>query len=374
MNVKKAAIFSILLLSLLLLYFAIWQLLKPQDLLLENESSPASPSLPYNETTLPQNVNTDDPDTFNIQCVKEQDGSAVSQKISISQNYVLSIEALVNTSEVERVALYQYNPVSITDAERTSLFKAYFQEKADDVYHYTEGNADAWVLMTDNEQYLFGFGRGNGPIDEPLFTLRNATIGILPFNMLNSISDAGVTLSEAFQKCSPLICALVPDSTYEPDCIRPFLLSEESPDGYLWITYRKVVDGIPITANYDLRFYVTNAEVICLIGTLYQLDELTLDQPIISLDAALSSLSKYALLIDPDTLSIRDLYSDTIPVTEISFEYIVLRGYDFTYTVTPVWRFLIGSDEDQRLMHRDKIIAVNALTGELILERRGLQM
>lgn len=326
---------------------------------------------PSTTESYPPDVSTN---MYNIQRVKEHDGSTVSQKISISRNYTLSIDALVNTSGVERIALYQYNPVRITDAERTALFKVYFGEYADDVYHHTAGNSDGWVLNTDDKQYHFNYGRGYGSIDEPLFAVRNTTIETLPFDMLSDINDAGVQVPEAYQKCFSLICALAPNSNYEPDCIRPFLLSDDTSDGFLWITYRRIVDGIPITANYDLRFFVTNNEVTRLIGTLYQLDEIPLDQPIISLDEALSSLTKYSSIIDPDTISIRDLYSNTIPVSEISFEYIVLRGYDFTYTVTPVWRFQIGSDDGQRIMYRDRIIAINALTGELILERRGIQM
>lgn len=42
----------------------------------------------------------------------------------------------------------------------------------------------------------------------------------------------------------------------------------------------------------------------------------------------------------------------------------------YEYAVVPVWRFVIGDDEESRIIARDRIILVNALTGELIVDRR----
>ena len=64
------------------------------------------------------------------------------------------------------------------------------------------------------------------------------------------------------------------------------------------------------------------------------------------------------------------LYADVIPISEITFEYVAIRNENYEYTVVPVWRFVIGDDEESRLIARDRIISVNALTGELIADRR----
>ena len=39
--------------------------------------------------------------------------------------------------------------------------------------------------------------------------------------------------------------------------------------------------------------------------------------------------------------------------------------------VTPVWRFLLGEGEDERNFLRQKILGIDAVTGELIWEERG---
>ena len=39
--------------------------------------------------------------------------------------------------------------------------------------------------------------------------------------------------------------------------------------------------------------------------------------------------------------------------------------------VTPVWRFQLGEDEDRRNFLRQKILGIDAVTGELIWEERG---
>ena len=40
------------------------------------------------------------------------------------------------------------------------------------------------------------------------------------------------------------------------------------------------------------------------------------------------------------------------------------------YCITPVWRFQIGTNDDERNLYRDKILAINAINGEIIQERR----
>ncbi len=287
------------------------------------------------------------------------------------------IDAKVVSDQVERVSKYTYIPKSITDEERTALFKEYFQEKANEIYHHTVGNSNCWILKNENDSYMFNYGRGYGSIDETLFSLRNQNIqtSAFPQNMLTSISDTNISLDDAFNKCAPLLTVLVSDVMYDADWIRPFPLPNATDNkGFFLITYRRVVDGMPITANFDLRFFVSEREIIRVLGTLYDMEEVPLDQYIISVDDAIKSLEDHSALIYIQNLGIEDEYIGSIPVSEISLEYLVIRGLDYTYEITPVWRFIIGENEEQRMMHRDKIIAVNAITGQVIVEQRGIQM
>lgn len=69
----------------------------------------------------------------------------------------------------------------------------------------------------------------------------------------------------------------------------------------------------------------------------------------------------------------RDYFSNIIPISEISLEYKVMSNEN-GYVISPIWRFVVGETDEQRLMYRDIIIAVNALTGELIIDAKGMKM
>ena len=284
----------------------------------------------------------------------------------------------MNTSNVQRISSYAYIPAAITDEQRTALFEAYFGERADEVCHYTYGNANSWRLKNENEYYMFGYGREYGLIDAPLFTLRNANIQTSAFrkNMHSQLSDTNISLDDAYAKCNFILPSLVENKLYEPDWVKPFPLPEATDDkGYYWITYRRIIDGMPITADSDLRFFVSEDEVIRVLGVLYEIEELSFNQKIISAENAFELLKANAALINVHNLDVitRHYFSNTIPISEICLEYKVMRNEN-GYVISPIWRFVVGETDEQRLMYRDVIIAVDSLTGEIIIETRGLKM
>ena len=63
--------------------------------------------------------------------------------------------------------------------------------------------------------------------------------------------------------------------------------------------------------------------------------------------------------------------NDQIMVSRITLEYIVANSSEGKTLITPVWRFWLGSDDDERNFLRHKILAVYALTGGLIWEEIG---
>lgn len=326
-------------------------------------------------TTPTDGLNIDD---YNMQIVRESNGKEIAQTLVVDENHTLQIDAFVNTSNVQRISNYAYIPAAITDEQRTALFEAYFGDRADEVYHYTYGNANSWILKNENEDYKFGYGREYGLIDAPLFTLRNANIqtSAFPKNMHPQFSDANISLDEAYAKCNFILPSLVENKLYEPDWVRPFPLPEATDDkGFFWITYRRIIDGMPITADVDLRFFVSENEVIRVVGVLYETEELPFNQKIISAEDAFEILKVNAELINVHNLDgiTRHYFSNTIPISEISLEYKVMRNGN-GYVISPIWRFVVGETDEQRQMYRDVLIAVNALTGEIIIETRGLKM
>ena len=317
-------------------------------------------------------------DDYNMQIVRESNGKEITQTLVVDENHTLQIDAFVNTSNVQRISNYAYIPAEITDEQRTALFEAYFGERVDEVYHYTYGNANSWRLKNEDEDYMFGYGREYGLIDAPLFTLRNANIqtSAFPRNMYSQRSDTNISLDDAYAKCDLILPSLVGNKLYKPDLIRPFPLPEATDDkGFYWITYRRNIDGMPITADVDLRFFVSENEVIRIAGVLFEIEELPFNQKIISAEDAFELLKTNVELINVHNLDVitRHYFLNTIPISEICLEYKVMRNGN-GYVISPIWRFVVGETDEQRQMYRDVIIAVNALTREIIIETRGLKM
>lgn len=312
---------------------------------------------------------------YNYQSVHSENGRQISGSFVIDDTYTLKIDAVVYVSNVERVGMYEYVPASITDAQREALLGAYFSDRIYEVKHNTNGWNNHWELSTDTEFYSFGYSFGKNLISEETFFLRDYKKEIREFDelMLHSISEAGmrISLDEACDLCDRLLCT-VTDDQYAPSNVRPFKMNPNTDDGMLWIVWSKTADGMPITADNDPKFYVTDNGVIYLHGTVYDTVPMEIPDRIISLDEAVASLGNYASYInDPNNfMGFEFIYNDAVPVTEITFEYVVVRDENYRYTVVPVWRFLIGDDEESRLMYKDRVISVNAITGELLAERR----
>lgn len=350
-----------------------------------NESTGPNPSLSESqvpsgnkneeqpEGTKPtEGLNTDD---YNMQIVRESDGKKITQTIVVDEKYTLQIDAVVDVSNVERVGMYEYIRHPITDSERDSLLAAYHGDRIDQVYHYTYGNANNWVLKNKKEFIRFGYSLSCNGIGEDTFWIRDQYVLIDEYDgyMLDSIDSAEmkISLEAALFMCDTLVQSLT-DAPHIADNVRPFKQHQETEDGMLWIVYHRVADGMPITAYNDLKFYVLDSGVTHLHGALYDLEPVVTDSKIISLDDAIAYLQKNASHVNDGSnfMDFDRLYDDVIPISEITFEYVVVKHEKYEYAVVPVWRFVIGNDEESRLIARDRIISVNALTGELIADRR----
>ena len=90
--------------------------------------------------------------------------------------------------------------------------------------------------------------------------------------------------------------------------------------------------------------------------------EVGLPQTILSVDEALAKLQ--ADFVPENSMT----------VTDITLEYLTLISEEGRILITPVWRFWLGANEDERNFMCQKILAVNAVTGQLIWEERGHTM
>ncbi len=350
----------------------------PQQLDENKPSFTPQVSTSPSETTENPSATSKEPlsvEEYNYQSVHSENGRQITGSFVIDDTYTLKIDAVVDVSNVERVGMYEYIRHPITDPERDSLLAAYFGDRIDEVKHNTKGWNNHWELVTDTEFICFGYNLSYHGISEDTFSIRDQRVRIEAgdHKMLDSIDAAEmkISLEDAFLMCETLVQSLT-DLPYIPDNIRPFKQHQETEDGMLWIIYHRVADGMPITAYNDLKFYVLDSGVTYIHGALYDLKPVAIDSKIISLDDAIAHLQENASRIN-DRSNFMDfdrLYEDAIPISEITFEYVAIRNENYEYTVVPVWRFVIGDDEESRMIARDRVISVNALTGELIADRR----
>lgn len=320
------------------------------------------------ETTPPENQAVED---RNLQIARQSDGAKIIKTVSVTDELSINIDAVVNTANVERVSMYRCLPLRITDEQRTAVFEAYFGERADEVFHYTYGNADSWHLETENELYRFGYSRQLSPVDQQICFLHNTYSGHNPLDMLSSLDEVDFPLSNAFEKCEHILNALVPGITYEPYTIKPFGFREPEDGNWYWIHYRRIVDGMPLVTGIDKRFFVSEQEIVMMHWTLYDLEDLSLTQNIISVDDALQILEENPSKLDTNVLN-SDMPENGLNVSEITLEYIALNGANGVVNmIVPAWRFLLGENEEQRGMYKGTVVAVNAVTGEIITTWRG---
>ena len=95
-------------------------------------------------------------------------------------------------------------------------------------------------------------------------------------------------------------------------------------------------------------------------GCLYEVGNTILTDPIISVDKAVIF-----------QMSFQEFDNNTLTVNEITLEYIVVNADDGKAYIRPAWRFVVGENEEQQNRYRDRIIAIDAVTGDLIQGRRG---
>ena len=101
-------------------------------------------------------------------------------------------------------------------------------------------------------------------------------------------------------------------------------------------------------------------------GCLYEVGNTILTDPIISVDKAVESLKDSIF-----QMSFQEFDNNTLTVNEITLEYIVVNADDGKAYIRPAWRFVVGENEEKQNRYRDRIIAIDAVTGDLIQGRRG---
>lgn len=307
----------------------------------------------------------------NMELVRSVNGTAIEETITMADGKQIILNAQVDTENVESVKQYQYEVLPVTDELRKMLFTTFFGERASEAI-YDQRN-DVWELHNSEsigDYYLYEHTMamaGESVPGEEIFTLQYRDVNLYPFddNLLSSLEKCGVStpLEDVISLCSTITDAIAPQSNYTADTVLPYGSQGRHP--YYKIFFRRTVDGMPITGYNDLSFWVDSNGIQTISGALYELTAQPISSDLLTLEDAVSILQENATLID--------FYGeDTLTVGAISLEYIVTLTETQEAVVVPAWRFQIGSDDDALMINRMRVLAVNAVTGELIQGERGM--
>ena len=332
----------------------------------DGEAAPASSSPEINPTESPNYSFDREISEFLDACA----GTRIEQTIPAADGTSLVISADVNVEGITRVSQYEYVLTDITEEIRADLFKSVFPEIADQA-EYDEMN-DVWTLNIDpaiRNYFLYQISYSNGGATIPgeqIIVFENRYYDLYPFedNRLGSVSGSGVnaSLDEAESVCRKVVEAITDTGDYAVDFIHAYGNNGRRP--YLKLVFKRMLDGMPVTAYNDLAFLLDNEGIEKVSGSLFSVKDTGLDGTILSPKEAMEKLQEQAAFLDFEGES-------SVAVTEITLEYVVVISADGKILVTPVWRFLLGEDEDERNFLRQKILGIDAVTGELIWEERG---
>ena len=168
-----------------------------------------------------------------------------------------------------------------------------------------------------------------------------------------------------FGICKRTVNAIYKRYNYVADCVQGYGNNGRRP--YYKIVFRYTLDGMPVSGYNDLTFLFDNNGIEMVKGSLFSVKEIGLTKNILSPDEAVERLQEQA-----DFLIFED--ENQIMVSKVTLEYIVINSPEGKMLITPVWRFWLGNDEDERNFLCHKILAIDALTGELIWDERGHTM
>lgn len=332
----------------------------------DGEAAPASSFPEINPTESPNYSFDREISEFLDACA----GTRIEQTIPAADGTSLLISADVNVEGITRVSQYEYVLTDITEEIRADLFKSVFPEIADQA-EYDEMN-DVWTLDIDvaiRNYFLYQISYSNGGTTIPgeqIIVFENRYYDLYPFedNRLGSVSDSrvNVSLDEAESICRQIVDSITDAGDYAADSIQAYGKSGRRP--YLKLVFKRMLDGMPVTAYNDLVFLFDNDGIEKVTGSLFSVNETGLDQKMLSPEEAVGKLQEQAELLDFEGES-------HVTVTEITLEYVVVISTDGQILVTPFWRLLLGENEDERNFLRQKILGIDAVTGELIWEERG---
>lgn len=332
-----------------------------------DEDKVNDPAVPSENTSAPASKT---PAEESIAIISDSNGQHIKMDVDTPDGNKLCIDAVVKADGIMQISKYNYVLVPISEELRESLFAARFGNRASE-FEYDELN-NVWTLSNSSsvaDYYLYNTYNpmaGETVPGEESFSLEYRKVDLYPFedNLLESVSSSAVTLplDEVISLCNQLVGAITNQEDYTVDYVHAYGTNGRRP--YYKLVYKRVLDGMPVTGYNDLIFLVDSNGIEKVYGSIFDVEKVELQEPIISVEAAAAVLSGNIAQV-----SFGD--NEMLSIGKITLEYLVSQNMMGEASIIPVWRFWIGDTEDQMNLNRGKIIAVDAVTGELIQGERG---
>lgn len=348
-------------------------------------------NLPENDLT--KNAYSPEPlslDEENAQILRTADGQVFQETIQRPDGKSIVLDAQVDVENVERVDCYQYENMIITDQQKTDLLYAFLGDRASEgeVVEFN-GVFQHWQLTNSsdpNDYYKYSttqFLAGEHVLpQEDIFMLeyapRNLALNPFDYNLLPTVNESDMTtpMEKVIESCEALVATVSGQGQYAVDYVHAY--GQDGCVPFYKVVFKQTKDGMTVTGYNDLIFRVDDDGIEDFYGPVYGIGESLLTDPILSVEQAVDVLKENVMQISFDEFgyfgsdgAFISLVDDELLVRSITLEYIVINQADWTAQVMPAWRFNEGRTDDEMNLFRDRVIAVNAVTGEIIQGRRN---
>lgn len=350
------------------------------------DSTEIADNIPSEILSDPSDITTDDPipttdetlipvtlENSNVADILQQSAGVIfSETISGNGGTLIMQNTPVNVDGVENIGVYNYTILPLSDDFRESLFSAVLGDRQGTISG--DASKNIWKIrlsdtIGDHFQYDSGFfNAGECVSGQDVFRFEYGYVNLYPFddNILASVeqSPMSLTVDDAVTMCQEVLKECAGGIEYCVDSVVAYGTNGRTP--YYKIFFKQSVDNMVITAYNDMYFYVDDNGIELVVGCLYDVGEEILGTDFISVGDAVKSLKENAALLTFDYFD-----ENTLSVSAVTLEYVVVNSNDGSAYIRPAWRFIIGENDDQINIYRDRIVAIDAVTGELIQGRRG---
>ncbi len=309
-------------------------------------------------------------------------GMTITQTIESAAGRKIFIDAQVDVDGVSRVSRYKYVPLEFTEEKRKALLKKMFPAEGWDVneaavYNEKEGaweivtpRGESWVCQVRDsrisgeqivnvermdvaldyveEGEVSPIQLSNTPIEDVLLLMETADCIISEIEQIGKVFSASVTEEIVF------FCNYI------------HICGEDSGHPYAKAVFKQTVDGMPVTGwhNFSTATSKGSSFPVRVWGSFFSVEEIGLSEPILTPTEAVATMQEQI-----DSIQMQETQ---ICVTRISLEYLTVTSSEGALEIVPVWRFWSGNNELERIMMCEQVFAVNAVSGELIWEDRGV--